>query len=138
MYIYISFMHHYLYTFNYIDACIYIFLYKYMLYIYRCKDIIKISSKSGQVMTCSNLLLSDQLSIGLFCAPGPSIFLSSSLSPGNGQLPSLPLNLPFDVCRHLHFPVCFWNMDPNLRYSYIIYLSQKKTEETDNFSLRFY
>lgn len=39
--------------------------------------------------------------------------------------------LPFDVCRHLHFPACFWTMDPKLwgiQYSYL-YLRKKSEKE---------
>lgn len=86
-------------------------------------------------MTCTNLLLCEQLSVGLFSAPGPSIFLSSSLSPGNGQPPGLPFTFAVWCLPSSSFSSMFLNHgSQTLRDSVFISISQKKIRERKNLS----
>lgn len=125
MCVYISFMHQ-----DYVDTYMYIYMFIYT-YIsmqgYHFRNLQNLD-KSWHVQICC--CASSQLSVGLLFAPGPSIFLSSSLSPGNGQPPGLPFTVIF-IFQHISEP---WI--PNFEgFSIHIYIrkNQRKT-----ISIKFY
>ena len=92
-------------------------------------------NKSWHVQICC---CAEQLCVGLFSAPGPSIFLSSSLSPGNGQPPGLPFTFAVWCLPSSSFSSMFLNhgsqtLRDSVFISFHIYIS-KKTEK-ENFYL---